>query len=551
MIHLRDAREKNALNYLVHERFIMIQSKNPFFKQSRNISALRSTLNILSKNASGTPCNLVLLASALFCCATMATSNSFSVRPATNSCDSPLLSRLIKADTKSGHAFKTINDASRLNETRVFDIIPIKTTEDISQAVEFAKANNLQIAVSGSLHSMGGHAFCKGCLLLDMRTYNKILSLNELSKTLTVQSGATWDAIQRYLNAKKLAVKSMQSSSIFTVGGSMSVNAHGMDHTVGSIASTIKSFSLLLADGSRRQLTRETDPELFSAVIGGYGLFGIILEVELELTDNVLYEFEMENIGATDWPRYYQQQKHRYTLLYAHLSTSPATFFREMITYGYKKSAFQPKRLPPLKEVSAVGVRKFLLNLSKISRFGQLTKWFTEKHVDPFLHFSFKEPVLISRNQAMYDRVEYLENVRADETAILQEYFIPMHLFSPFISKAADLLKSTHATVLNASVRTVKRADILLNYAPADSFAIVLYLNMKTSPQDIQTMQALTRDLIDLSLRFKGTFFLPYQLCYTKSQLKKAYPMIESFCSLKKKYDPTILFMNEFYKYIQ
>ena len=50
-----------------------------------------------------------------------------------------------------------------------------------------------------------------------MRGYNKILSLDVANSLITVQAGATWDDIQRYLNPYGLAVKVMQSSNIFTV----------------------------------------------------------------------------------------------------------------------------------------------------------------------------------------------------------------------------------------------------------------------------------------------------------------------------------------------
>ncbi|EKD71909.1 MAG: oxidoreductase [uncultured bacterium] len=60
-------------------------------------------------------------------------------------------------------------------------------------------------------------------------------------------------------------------------------------------------------------------------------------------------------------------------------------------------------------------------------------------------------------------------------------------------------------------------------------------------------MKKLTRDLIDLTLKFNGTFFLPYQLYFTNEQLHKAYPNVNAFFALKREYDPTLFFMNKFY----
>ena len=78
-------------------------------------------------------------------------------------------------------------------------------------------------------------------------------------------------------------------------------------------------------------------------------------------------------------------------------------------------------------------------------------------------------------------------------------------------------------------------------------FAIVLYVNQRVDKSSLQAMEKLTSNLIDLALKFDGTFFLPYQLYYTREQLQKAYPNIDAFFALKRKYDPLLLFMNNFY----
>jgi FAD/FMN-containing dehydrogenase len=61
-------------------------------------------------------------------------------------------------------------------------------------------------------------------------------------------------------------------------------------------------------------------------------------------------------------------------------------------------------------------------------------------------------------------------------------------------------------------------------------------------------MQKLTRELIDLTLKAKGTFFLPYQLYYTPQQLQQTYPQIKTFFAAKQTYDPNGLFTNTFYE---
>lgn len=444
------------------------------------------------------------------------------------------------------HRFKTINDTSCLNQTRVYDIVVVHTIDDIRQALKLAKEKKLHISIAGVRHSMGGQAFYKDALVLDMREFNHIIALDENNKILNVESGATWHQIQLYLHSKNLAVKSMQSTDIFTVGGSLSVNAHGMDHLIGSMASTIRSFTIMLADGSIQKIT-PIQSELFNAAIGGYGLFGVVLSMELEITDNVMYQRDIIFLDYREFPKFFEKimQEKTYGLFYAHLSTSPLTFFKDMIVYGYKKIEHTGS-FEPLGTISLVNLRRFLINLSKRRSYAQILKWVAEKYIDPTIDARLKKNI-ISRNEIMHDSVEYLQNVLVDETDILQEYFIPRKHFVACIEQLGVILKKSKIPVLNASIRIVHKESTMLNYAPEDMFSIVLYLNQRVTSQALKSMENLTQDLIDLVLKFNGTFFLPYQLSFTSKQLHAAYPNIDSFFKLKRKYDPNLIFMNHFY----
>src|SRR5688572_14401629 len=194
----------------------------------------------------------------------------------------------------------TLNDASCLNRTAVYGVVQVTTVEQIQSALEFARANNLKVSIAGARHSMGGHAFATNAVVLDMTRYNA-MSLNRDTRVLSVQSGATWHDVQNYLHPL-YAVKAMQSTDIFTVGGSIAVNAHGMDHQAGSVGSTIRSMRVLLPDGSIQRISPTENAELFNLVVGGYGLFGIVLDAELDVADNVIYTTGRQVIDYQAFP---------------------------------------------------------------------------------------------------------------------------------------------------------------------------------------------------------------------------------------------------------
>src|SRR5882757_704264 len=230
----------------------------------------------------------------------------------------------------------SINDASCLNTTEIYGIVEVHGVDDIAKALAFARDNKLPVTSAGVRHSMGGQAFRKGGIVLDMRGFNKIV-LNESRRSITVQPGATWHDIQNMLHPR-FAVRAMQSTDIFSVGGSISVNAHGMDHQAGALRKSIKSMRLMLADGSLRTVSATENKDLFNLVVGGYGLFGVIVEAELDIADNLVYQTGRRVMDYKEFPDLFAREIEKDSnigLMYGHLSTAPSSFLKELLLYTY------------------------------------------------------------------------------------------------------------------------------------------------------------------------------------------------------------------------
>jgi FAD/FMN-containing dehydrogenase len=148
----------------------------------------------------------------------------------------------------------------------------------------------------------------------------------------------------------------------------------------------------------------------------------------------------------------------------------------------------------------------------------------------------------------MHDSVAYIRNNLRSETDILHEYFIPRDQFIPFVDGLRRIVQEHDVNLLNASVRVIHPESNFLNYAPAEMYSIVLYINQPVTSEGSEKMGVVTRELIDLTAEVNGRFFLPYQLHYTPEQLQRSYPMIGDFFAAKKAYDPEGLFTNTWYE---
>ncbi len=450
-----------------------------------------------------------------------------------------------------------MNDASCLNKTSVYGVIDVRSVDDVKNALKFARDNHISVTAGGAHHSMGGQSFSRGGLVLDMKGLRQI-AVDEEAMTVHVESGATWADVQKILDAKGLSVKAMQSINIFTVGGTLSVNAHGIAHDPGSVASTVRQMHVMLANGEVVVASPTENADLFHHVLGGYGLFGVILDADLDVVKNEMYDWETTYVDYKDFPEYFASNidgNDTFGLAYARLSISPSSYLTETAVHVFQRTLFS-EEMPPLVTDSHTALERFVINFSKTGRFGKRVRWALEKHFVPSSGtcisrnnaMSQKEVCLVSRNQKMFDSMGYLRN-RLKDTDILQEYFVVPSKMTEFVDGLRSIVQKNNANLLNVTIRIVPKDSVTaLPYAKEDMLAFVLYFNQKLNVEESSVVEKTTIDMIDLTASLGGTFYLPYQLYYSPEQLRTSYPEVDDFFAAKRRYDSEGVFSNAFYE---
>lgn len=301
------------------------------------------------------------------------------------------------------------------------------------------------------------------------------------------------------------------------------------------------------ADGSIVQVSRTENPGLFSLVIGGYGLFGVILDVDLELTINDVYEKQHLSMDYKEYPAFfdkYVKGNPEVGLEYAWPSIRKSDFLRPLAVYKFVKTAERPAGIYKLQEESGVSRHRAAFALSRHSEAGKSVRWFLQETMADMLSTHF-----ISRNNATRPPIEFLAYDSAKDTDILQEYFVPTRKFTDFMDAMRHVLLQRQVDLLSLTVRFVpKDADCFLAYAREDSFAFVLYVNVPLTEGGKKSAQTWTRELVDAVMANQGTFYLPYQLYPTRDQVRVAYPMLDQFFAKKRGYDPSEVFDSGFYE---
>ena len=151
-----------------------------------------------------------------------------------------------------------------------------------------------------------------------------------------------------------------------------------------------------------------------------------------------------------------------------------------------------------------------------------------------------------------YDTASLEPFYRYPTTTILQEYFVPPEAVENFLKEFWEIINKYNVNLLNVSLRYVKKTDLpVLNFAPSNRIAVVLYLNIGNNKTSLDYGKYWTRLLIDLVNQYGGTYYLPYLPFATLSQFRLSYPNWHDYLEFKKRYDPKLRLSNEFLeKYI-
>lgn len=426
----------------------------------------------------------------------------------------------------------SVNDVTQLNSTEVFAIATPQSIEEIQTAL---RNTGLPISIGGGHFSMGGHTASAGSLHLDLRRLNRVLHFDPAAKSIRVQAGIRWCDIQRFVDPHDLAVKIMQTYANFTVGGALSVNAHGRYMGLGPVVLSVRSILLVLPSADVVEASPSNNVELFQAAIGGYGGIGIIAEVELDLVLNTRVERCQSKLATKAYPDWFDANvRGRSKAVFHNADLYPPHYIRtRAITWlETDKPATISARLQPLRR--QYPLEKYFLWAVTETPFGKLRR---EYLIDPLLYL--KSKVHWRNYEAGYDAAELEPIDRDRRTYVLQEYFVPVQRLSEFVPKMTAVLNRHKVNAVNISIRHSSHdPHTLLAWARGETFALVLYHKQRTRHNARERVGVWTRELIDAVLECGGTYYLPYQLHATHEQFHRAYPKASALFELKRRLDP-------------
>ncbi|WKE72458.1 FAD-binding oxidoreductase [Streptomyces sp. WP-1] len=153
---------------------------------------------------------------------------------------------------------------------------------DVVRAVRFARELDLPVAVRGGGHGVAGSALGDGALVVDLRRMRGV-TVDPAARAVRVEGGATMRDLDRATQPYALATTGARASGTGVGGFVLGGGSGWLDRAFGPAADNLLGVELVTADTGRTRASADENPELFWALHGGGGTFGIATALTLEL----------------------------------------------------------------------------------------------------------------------------------------------------------------------------------------------------------------------------------------------------------------------------
>lgn len=455
---------------------------------------------------------------------------------------------------------RVVNDVhSGLNATRVREVIPVASAEALQRAVRRARGRRQVVCLAGARHAMGGQAFARDAILLDLRGLNRVLHLDPERGTVEVEAGADWPQLVAKLleqqqgrrEAWGIAQKQTGADRL-TLGGAVAANIHGRGLRMKPFISDLESLRIVDADGELRRASRDETPDLFRLVVGGYGLFGAVASLTLRLSPRRKLERVVTLERIEDLLPAFERRIAEGSLYgdfqFAIDEDSP-DFLRRGVLACYRP--VDPSTpVPAHQRELSVEDWKELLRLAHARRALAFERY-ARHYLSTSGQIYWSDTHQLSTYLDHYHRdLDREAGARVAASEVITEIYVPRPLLADLMEEARRDLRRRGAIVIYGTVRLIERDDeSFLAWAREPYACVIFNLHTEHSRSGIERSAGAFRALIDMAIRRGGSYYLTYHRYATREQVEAGYPQFREFLRRKREHDPEERFQSEWYRH--
>ena len=474
-------------------------------------------------------------------------------RATTTSAPAPRLS----PEAESGPLLNDVH--SRLNPTRVHRLVEVASADDVQDAVRYAAELDRPVCVGGGWHAMGAQQFATGGVMLDTRRLRATCELDAERGTVRVSAGIQWpELVARLLAAQEgrspqwgIAQKQTGADRL-SIGGAVAANVHGRGLARRPFVGDVESLVLVDAAGERRRCSRAENAELFSLVVGGYGLFGVVVEVTMRLVPRRKVRRVVEVVDADDLMARFDERiaaGFEYGDFQFDLDPASRGFLRRGIFSCYEPVDDATPVPAGQRSLTEADWRR-LLYLAHADK-GRAWDVYAGHYLKTTGQVYWSDTHQLSTYLDDYHQ-ELDRELRAPHpcSEMITEIYVPRPRLADFLAEAAADFRRHAVNCIYGTVRLIERDDeTVLAWAREPWACTIFNLHTEHTPAGVAHSADAFRRLIDMAVRRGGSYYLTYHRWATREQVLACHPRLPEALRRKDDHDPGRRFQSDWYRH--
>jgi len=226
--------------------------------------------------------------------------------------------------------------------------------------------------------SYGDSCLNDGGTLLDVRALDRLIAFDAHSGVLRAEAGVSLEQVLEFAVPRGWFLPVSPGTRYVSLAGALANDVHGKNHhRAGTFGRHVRAFELLRSDGASLVCSPQENAELFRATVGGLGLTGLILWVEVALKAIQSTDFEVENVKFSNLDEFFtlsaeSDATHAYTVAWVDCAVTGTKLGRGIFMRGNHTSGGELRVHPKARLGVPINAPNALLNPLSVRAFNTL-----------------------------------------------------------------------------------------------------------------------------------------------------------------------------------
>lgn len=464
---------------------------------------------------------------------------------------------------------------SNLERQRVTSFVGATTTTswivypenvaDCREVLRVCRERQLSVCPRGSGRSYGDAILNDNNVLLDMSQMNRIIEFDKANGRIRVEPGVRIVDVFGACHHDGFTLPASPTDSTISIGGALGANVNGKESwRAGNFGDQVVHLKVLLASGEIRDIDRNSNKDIFLAVIGGMGLLGVVVEVTLQLQRVPSPYLQVSVCRAQnlqDLLDQLQEQKKTADFLVVWVDGYARGRDLGRSVIHATRWVATDKSGDELKTDVELGIERLALQKRRALAFYRIAR--------PLINFGFNFQALAF---GLFNRF-YFWLYRKPLTQAEPELFLEHNFDKSYVVPPPDILCGPMGFTVQISVPETRARECMTEMlqicrnAPCPPATTILRLHRKDEhlisfsedgyslnvefhpeKRHLAAMKKMSDELFECGARYGSKVHLPKDFSLSREQFRKLFPRYRQFLEIKRQLDPDEIFQSDMYR---